>query len=73
MTTFSPETYLGLLALGFATGVYGTLLGAGGGFVLMPLLILLYPHEKPELLTDLALSARETGVAYLYISGDGIL
>ena len=37
-------------------GPYGTLIGAGGGFVLMPLLLLLYPHEPPENLTAISLA-----------------
>jgi uncharacterized membrane protein YfcA len=56
MTGFSSETYLLFLALGFAVGTYGTLIGAGGGFVLMPVLLLLYPTESPETLTSLSLA-----------------
>ncbi len=48
--------YFYLLGLGVAVGAYGTLIGAGGGFVLMPLLLLLYPHQKPELLTSISLA-----------------
>ncbi len=44
------------LALGFATGAYGTLIGAGGGFVLMPVLLLLYPDDSPALLTSISLA-----------------
>ena len=47
---------MGLAALGFAVGAYGTLIGADGGFVLMPLLLLLHPHEKPEHLTAISLA-----------------
>jgi uncharacterized membrane protein YfcA len=54
--TFPLEQSLGFLGLGLATGVYGTLIGAGGGFVLMPLLLLLYPEESPELLTSISLA-----------------
>ena len=32
------EHYIGLIALGVGVGAYGTLIGAGGGFVLMPVL-----------------------------------
>src|SRR3954468_23856209 len=46
----------GLVALGFAVGAYGTLIGAGGGFVLVPLLLLLYPDEPPELITSISLA-----------------
>ncbi len=48
-------TALELIGLGLATGVYGTLIGAGGGFVLMPLLLLLYPHESPAVLATISL------------------
>ena len=41
---------------GFVVGAYGTLIGAGGGFVLMPVLLLLYPDESPELLTAISLA-----------------
>jgi uncharacterized membrane protein YfcA len=50
------EQYFGLLALGIGVGAYGTLIGAGGGFVLMPVLLLLYPHQSPELLTSISLA-----------------
>lgn len=35
-------TPLGLLALAFGVGMYGTIIGAGGGFVLIPALVLLF-------------------------------
>lgn len=54
-----PIDIIGLIALGFGVGAYGTLIGAGGGFVLMPILLLLYPHDSPELLTSISLA---TGV-----------
>lgn len=50
------EQYLWLIPLGFIIGAYGTLIGAGGGFVLMPILLLLYPHENPEILTSISLA-----------------
>jgi uncharacterized membrane protein YfcA len=53
---FLKEQYLGLIALGFGVGAYGTLIGAGGGFVLMPILLLLYPRESPEILTAISLA-----------------
>jgi hypothetical protein len=48
--------YLFLIPIGFVVGAYGTLIGAGGGFVLMPILLLLYPHESPEALTSISLA-----------------
>ncbi len=51
-----PMDMIGLIALGFGVGAYGTLIGAGGGFVLMPILLLLYPGDSPELLTSISLA-----------------
>ena len=51
--------FVGLVALGLAVGVYGTLIGAGGGFVLVPILLMLYPSgpdNKPETLTAISLA-----------------
>src|SRR4030042_4661092 len=47
---------LWLIPLGFLIGTYGTLIGAGGGFILMPILLLLFPGENPELLTSISLA-----------------
>ncbi len=49
-------SYLGLTALGFGVASYGTLIGAGGGFMLMPLLLLLYPHQNPSELAAVSLA-----------------
>lgn len=48
--------YLGLVALGLLVGAYGTVIGAGGGFVLVPLLLLLYPHYGPQQVTAISLA-----------------
>jgi len=56
LTPFSMEQFIGFIALGFATGLYGTLIGAGGGFVLMPILLLLYPHRSADQLTSISLA-----------------
>jgi uncharacterized membrane protein YfcA len=45
-----------LLLLGVGIGAYGTLIGAGGGFILMPLLILMYPARHREVLTAVSLA-----------------
>ncbi|MBI2998576.1 MAG: sulfite exporter TauE/SafE family protein [Deltaproteobacteria bacterium] len=45
-----------LVPLGFIIGAYGTLIGAGGGFVLVPLLLLAYPKESPEIITSISLA-----------------
>ncbi len=50
------ESYLWLIALGFLVGTYGTLIGAGGGFVLMPVLLLMYPNDSPEIVTSISLA-----------------
>ena len=49
-------SYAWLIGLGLATGGYGTLIGAGGGFVLMPILLVLYPAESPHTLTAISLA-----------------
>ncbi len=46
----------GLILLGVAVGAYGTMIGAGGGFVLVPLLLLLYPGDSSELVTSISLA-----------------
>ena len=46
----------GLILLGVAVGAYGTMIGAGGGFVLVPVLLLLYPGDPPELVTSISLA-----------------
>jgi uncharacterized membrane protein YfcA len=51
-----PIQYLWLLPLGLIVGAFGTLIGAGGGFMLVPILLLLYPNEKTELITGISLA-----------------
>jgi uncharacterized membrane protein YfcA len=45
-----------LIALGVVVGAYGTMIGAGGGFVLVPVLIILYPELSPEAVTSISLA-----------------
>lgn len=46
----------GLLALlGVALGAFGTIVGAGGGFLLVPILLLAYPDLPPETITAVSL------------------
>ena len=47
---------LWLVPVGFLIGTYGTLVGAGGGFVLVPMLLLFYPGEAPEVITSISLA-----------------
>jgi uncharacterized membrane protein YfcA len=63
--------WLGLALLGAVVGTYGTLIGAGGGFVLTPLLILLYPDRAPEVITAISLgvvwaNAASGSIAYAH-------
>jgi uncharacterized membrane protein YfcA len=44
-----------LVSLGLMVGFLGTLIGAGGGFILVPVLLLLYPGMKPEAVTSISL------------------
>ncbi len=55
LSHFTVATALLLCLLGFAVGVFGTLVGAGGGFILTPVLLLLYPGTAPALLTGISL------------------
>lgn len=48
--------FLRLAPLGFLIGAYGTLVGAGGGSVLVPVLLLMMPHESPATLTAISLA-----------------
>jgi uncharacterized protein len=50
------QDFLWLIPLGVVVGAIGTLIGAGGGFVLMPILLLAYPSDSPDLLTAISLS-----------------
>src|SRR6476469_3598159 len=45
-----------LVPIGFAVGAYGTLIGAGGGFILVPILLFLYPNERPATITAISLA-----------------
>jgi uncharacterized membrane protein YfcA len=48
--------FAGLAALGFVVGAYGTVIGAGGGFIIVPVLLILYPDYEPEQLTAISLA-----------------
>jgi len=58
-----------LVALGFVVGAFGTLIGAGGGFLLVPLLLLGYHFQPADAVgTSLALvflNALSGSAAYL--------
>jgi uncharacterized membrane protein YfcA len=45
-----------LIAVGFIIGTLGTLIGAGGGFVLVPLLLFTHPELSPETITAISIA-----------------
>lgn len=51
-----PAEYIWLFPLGLLIGAFGTLIGAGGGFILVPILLLIYPRENTELITSISLA-----------------
>lgn len=55
--SWSLGTALLLVAVGLGVGFAGTLVGAGGGFLLTPVLLLLYPHASPQEITAISLAA----------------
>ena len=44
-----------LIPLGFGVGAYGTMVGAGGGFVLVPALLLIFPDDSQRTVTSISL------------------
>lgn len=50
------DHYFWLFPLGLLIGAFGTLIGAGGGFILVPILLLVYPDESTELITSISLA-----------------
>lgn len=60
-----------LILIGFIVGGFGTLIGAGGGFILVPILLLMYPDKSPELITSISLAvvclnAASGSIAYAF-------
>jgi uncharacterized membrane protein YfcA len=55
----SPELseFVRLAPIGLIVGAFGTLVGAGGGAVLVPVLLILLPHEEPATVTAISLAA----------------
>lgn len=52
----SALTFVAWVAVGIAVGTYGTLIGAGGGFVLVPILLFVYPSAPPAQVTAVSLA-----------------
>lgn len=52
----SPLIFLAWVAVGTGVGAYGTLVGAGGGFALVPILLLVYPRQSAAQLTAVSLA-----------------
>lgn len=61
-----------LIGIGFIIGTIGTLIGAGGGFILVPLLIIIHPGFSPETITAISMAvvacnAISGSVAYMSV------
>ena len=52
----SVIAFVAWVAVGVIVGGYGTLIGAGGGFVLVPILLFVYPSAPPAQLTAVSLA-----------------
>jgi uncharacterized membrane protein YfcA len=48
--------YIALALLGIAVGCFGTLIGAGGAFLLAPILVLLYPNDSAATIASISLA-----------------
>ncbi len=48
--------FLWFAILGLVVGAYGTLIGVGGGFLLVPVLLWLYPYESPDIIASISLA-----------------
>lgn len=50
------ENTIILVITGLLIGTIGTLIGAGGGFILVPLLLIFYPEFSPEVITAISIA-----------------
>lgn len=50
------QSFFWLIPLGVMVGFSGALVGLGGGFILVPLLLLLHPELEPEAITSISLA-----------------
>jgi uncharacterized membrane protein YfcA len=53
----SPLIFVVWVLVGVVVGAYGTLVGAGGGFAIVPILLLVYPRQSAAQLTAVSLGA----------------
>jgi uncharacterized membrane protein YfcA len=52
----TPLTAALLVGLGVVVGGFGTIIGVGGGFILVPILLLAYPDDDPAIITSISLA-----------------
>ncbi|HEX8270440.1 MAG TPA: sulfite exporter TauE/SafE family protein [Flavobacterium sp.] len=50
------DNFYVLILIGLLIGTIGTLIGAGGGFILVPLLIIFHPELSPESITAISMA-----------------
>jgi uncharacterized membrane protein YfcA len=50
------DSFIVLIVVGFLIGTFGTLIGAGGGFLLVPLLLITHPDMPPEIVTAVSIA-----------------
>jgi uncharacterized membrane protein YfcA len=60
-----------LVFIGLMVGTFGTMVGAGGGFILVPILLMIYPEKDPEVITSISLAvvflnASSGSIAYAF-------
>ena len=48
--------YYCMIPLGLAVGIIGTLIGAGGGFILVPILLFMFPQADPAVIATVSLA-----------------
>lgn len=50
------DSAISLIITGLLVGIVGTLIGAGGGFILVPILLFTHPEYSPEILTAISMA-----------------
>jgi hypothetical protein len=59
--------YIILACISFVVAAFGSMVGVGGGFLLMPVLLMMYPNETPERLTFISLFAVLVNAATAFV------